>query len=203
MITEGAGATWMLRFPVAVKDAGDHALWFILLPAAVWGLFEWRVRSENKSLMRMAALGTTAVCLMAVVKLMAGSLAIPFCLGVPAVGRMARPWAVQQVTTAQASVRAMEQAQAKNDWAAMQEHTSATSNALTRLSSGPAISALVKDNVSATVDELRAQVSGARLALADAQRAIREKDERLLAAALKRFHDSYNPVEEAARTQQK
>src|SRR5437016_14567979 len=94
---------------------------FRILAGAAWGLFEWRVRSENKPLMRLSALGTAAVALMLVAVLTAGALVISFCLGVPATGRLARPFALEQIAHVNTSVSALEKALAKQDWAAMQD----------------------------------------------------------------------------------
>ena len=71
------------------------SLFLIAIPAIAWGLFEWRVASDNKPFIRLSALGTVAVALMTVVILMSGSLVVLFCLGVPAIGRMTRPWTVR------------------------------------------------------------------------------------------------------------
>ena len=65
--------------------------------------------------------GTVAVALMVVAMLMAGSMVICFCLGVPAVGRMVRPYAVDQIGKVDASVVGIEQALTKKDWDAMKE----------------------------------------------------------------------------------
>src|SRR5207253_1018637 len=43
--------------------AADHATGLLLLAAGAWGLFEWRVRGENKALMRLSALGTAGLAL--------------------------------------------------------------------------------------------------------------------------------------------
>jgi hypothetical protein len=80
---------------------------------AAWGLFEWRVKSENKPFIRQSLLGTVAVALMVVVILMAGSLTISFILAVPN-NRMARPWAVEQVTAIDTAINGLEAALEKN-----------------------------------------------------------------------------------------
>jgi hypothetical protein len=197
---EEQGVLWMVNFLHNLSYFGGHyTTWLVLGVIAAIVLFEWRVQSENKSFMRLSALGTAAAGLMVVIVLMAGSLVIPFVLAMPAMGKMARPWAVEQTATVDASIRALEQAQAKKDWPAMQEQASQAANALTRLSAGPAVTSLVKGNEPKRVAELREQVWAARDALTPVQQAIREQDAGRLDAALKEFRKAYGPVREAAR----
>ena len=122
--------------------------------------------------MRLSALGTAAVGLMVVVVLTAGSLVISFTLAMPAMGRMARPFALEQVAAIDTSVGALEQALAKEDWEAMQEHADQASSALHRLAHGPAITSLTSWNEPPTVEELRAQVRAAHEQLRAAQQAM-------------------------------
>src|SRR5262249_48078687 len=108
-IDEEQGVSWMHRFLTGLMAVVDHlSILYLLIPMAVWGLFEWRVKSENKPFIRLAVLGTVAVGLMVVVMLTAGSQIVSFYLGVPAVGRMTRPFAVEQVSTIDTSVSALE-----------------------------------------------------------------------------------------------
>jgi hypothetical protein len=72
---EDAGVGWMPSFLVDLKNAGQYTFWGILIIVLVWGLFEWRVRSENKSFMRLSGLGTGAVALTILGILTAGCLA--------------------------------------------------------------------------------------------------------------------------------
>jgi hypothetical protein len=178
---------------------GHYTTQLLLLAAAAWGLFEWRVKSENKPFMRLAALGTVAVGLMVAVALTAGSLVVTFTMAMPAYGRMTRPWAVEQVTTVVASVSGMEQALAKKDWAAMQEPAEQISNAITRLSVGPAVTSLTRGNESALVDELRRQLQEASDSFREARQAIRDKDAERLKKAMARFHDLFGPIAQAAK----
>ena len=52
--------SWLFSFLDGVAWAWNDAIWWVLGLAAGWGLFEWRVRSENKPFMRLSALGTAA-----------------------------------------------------------------------------------------------------------------------------------------------
>jgi hypothetical protein len=193
---EDSGASWMPALLKSVKVVGgEYTIWWILVPAVAWGLFEWRVRSENKPFMRLSALGTAAVGLMVVVVLTAGSLVLSFMLAVPAMGRMARPWAVEQVATIDTSISGLDQALAKKDWAAMQEQAEQASNALKGLSVGLAATSLAAPRYQTqTVEELRSDVTAANESLREAHQAIREKDANRLEAAMKKFHEAYRPV---------
>jgi hypothetical protein len=77
------GVSWMPWFLATLKAvAGGYTTWLLLGAAVTWGLFEWRVQSENKPLIRLSALGTAAAALTLVVVLTAGALVVSFCLGV-------------------------------------------------------------------------------------------------------------------------
>jgi CHASE2 domain-containing sensor protein len=55
----------MASFLETSKRVTDHyTTWLLLLAAVLGGLFEWRVRSENKSFIRLSAWGTVAVGLL-------------------------------------------------------------------------------------------------------------------------------------------
>jgi len=79
-IVDGSNVSWMPAFLNRLRGiTGPYTTFMVLGAVAAWGLFEWRVRSENKSFMRLSALGTVVVGLMMVVWLTAGSLVISFC----------------------------------------------------------------------------------------------------------------------------
>jgi hypothetical protein len=81
----------MLGFLSSLSSFTDsYTTLLVVLAAVAWGVFEWRVRGENKPLIRISALGTVAVALMVIVWLTAASLLIPFCLGVPAKAKLTR-----------------------------------------------------------------------------------------------------------------
>jgi hypothetical protein len=204
-IIDDQGVSWMLGFLNRLSYVGGHYTTFLLLGAAVaCGLFEWRVRSENKPFIRLSALGTVAVGLMVVVILTAGGMVILFQLGVPATGRLVRPFTLQQIATIDTSVGALEQALEKKDWEAMQEQAKQAQHALRLLANaGPAIPALAARSEPAAVAELRAQVKAADESLLEAQQAIRDKDAVRVGAALKEFHKSFGPVRDAAKKLEK
>ena len=79
---ERADACLMALVRIANHLVNYWFLWVFLL-AVVWGLFEWRVRSENKSLMRLSGLGLAALMATIGVGLMAVSLIVPYVVAVP------------------------------------------------------------------------------------------------------------------------
>jgi hypothetical protein len=83
---------WLYSFLDRVSWMINHATWLVLGLVALWGLFEWRVRSDNKTFMRLSALGTVAVALTILVFHMMAALVFPFMLGLPG-SKIARPWA--------------------------------------------------------------------------------------------------------------
>jgi hypothetical protein len=172
-----------------------------------WGLFEWRVRSENKPLIRLSALGTTAAALIVVVALTAGALIVSFCLGMPETGRLARPFALDQVSRIDASIRALSEAKAKKDWDGMQDQAERASRAMGALTAtASAVPALAKRTEASTVareqgaiDEMRENVKAASEDLAAAQHAIRARDVARLEIAIESFRKSYAAVNAAAK----
>jgi hypothetical protein len=132
--------------------------------------------------------------------LTAGSLVIPTVLAIPAMGKMARPWAEQQVAAVDASVSRIEQALATKDWDKAQKHAKLATSAMTRLSAGPAVTSLTAGNEPQSVDEMRGQLTAARDRFGEAQQAIASKDASRLEAALKQFREAYAPLQAAARS---
>ncbi|HEY7159099.1 MAG TPA: permease prefix domain 1-containing protein [Gemmataceae bacterium] len=199
-ILEGQGVTWMASFLSDLSYVGDrYTTWLVLLAIVVVGLFEWRVRSENKSFIRLSTWGTVAVALMVVGILTAGSLVIPYQLAAPASGRIARPYAEQQIASLDTSMAALEEALAKKDWKLIQEDASQASQAVGKLiAAAPAIGSLTPHHGSPTMEELRTRLRSAADCLSEAQQAAHEKDAEGVQAALRKFREWYEPVGKAA-----
>ncbi len=191
------GVAWMPGFLYGLVEIGEHATWIVLAALVLWGLFEWRVRSENKSFMRLSAMGTAAAGLMFVVMLTAASMIIPFMLGLPAVGRIARPFATEQLAMIDTSVSALEQSAQKQDWAAVEGYANRASNAITKL--GIVADSLTIRHLPPTVADVRAHLNSAKESLQEIQQASREKDAERLQSAVKKFRERYAPVAEAAK----
>jgi hypothetical protein len=197
---EQQGLMWISEFPNRLSEfTGHYTTWLLLAAIVAWALFEWRVKSENKQFMRLSALGTAAVAVMVVIVFMAGSLAISFEMGVPAVGRMVRPFALDQIAKVDASVGALEQALAAKDWKSAAQAADQASSALNNLADGPALQSLTKWDESPTGDELRAHWKAASEAFREVRPAIAEKEPGRLETALQRFRLAYEPVREAAK----
>ena len=195
------GGSWMLKFLERLQTVEQNYGWSILLAAAaVIGIFEWRFKGENKSLMRFSALGTSALGLFLVVMVMTVSLVVTFCLATPELGPMVRPWAVEQVASIDAAIDGIEQARVKKDWDTMQDQAEQASSATERLARGPAIHSLVGWSASPpTLRKLRDDVHATTENLRDVQKAIREKDEIRLSTSLRELRNSYEPVRDVSK----
>ena len=195
---------WMPAFLNRLQDvAGGYTTLMVLGAAVLWGLFEWRVKSENKSLMRLSALGTVAAILMVVIILAAGSMAVSFTLAMPAMGQLSRPYALERVSAIDTSTSAVEAALAENDWQKMREQAEQATYALRKLSQGPVPSALARSSEPKSLDELRAHIQAAREDFAQANQSIADKNAEQLKAALDKFRKSFEPVRQAAREAKK
>jgi hypothetical protein len=198
------GVAWMLSWLAGFSRFAEHATWWVLLAAVVWGLFEWRVRSENKTFMRLSALGTAAVGLVAIVWLMGATLLVSFCLAAPANGRMARQFAVDQVGKIEESVAALEATVQKGEWKPIEQHLAELSRATDLLTKeAAALPALMHPNTEENRQALEATLRRAREALDEAGRAVRRKDQEQIASALKRFRTAIEPLTAAAEKPQR
>ncbi len=199
-ILEKTSVSWMPGFLNRLSYiGGQYTTQMLLAAAAAWGLLEWRVKSENKPFIRLAVLGTAAVALMVVIVFMAGSMVITFCVGVPAVGQMARPFAEQQIATIDSSLEGLDQALAKKDWEGVNDKTDRAAGAMNRLLTGPALVSLTRWNERPTLEDLRAHANSARESLAEAREAVQRKDAEGVKVALRKFHEEYEPLHQAAK----
>jgi len=198
-ILDEDGPAWMVNFlNRQYYFFGHHTTWLLLLVIAAVALFEWRVKSENKPWIRLSAFGTAAVGLMLIAVLMAGCMIISFCLGAPALGRMARPFALEQIAVIDTSMIGFEEALAKKDWRTMQDQVGQAAEAMQRLTHGPALTSLTTANDLPTLNQLRAHVKGAQDSLRDARQAIGAQDNPGVDAEMAKFRKAFAPVREAA-----
>jgi hypothetical protein len=196
---------WVVSFLRGVSNLGRYTVLILLLVVVGWGLFEWRVKSENKPFMRLSALGTAAVGLLIVAVLVAGCLIIPYQLSAPASGKVARLYAQEQIAKVDASVGAVEQALTKKDWEALRENANRAAQVMDRLTSAPpAVGALTPFYGEVNqANELQAQLRSAHEYLLEAEQAGKEKDAERLKTVLKKFHDVYEPIAKAAAKPQR
>jgi hypothetical protein len=174
----------------ALQWIGEYFLLFVLGAAVLWGLFEWRVRSENKAFMRLAALGTAALVGAVTVFFAASALIIPFEVGIPKI-RQAPSSVIENIDDVALAIRALEKARANKDWEAMQEQSNLAAQAMIQLDSWP--------GRSPTAEQLRSQLRSATSVLVDLQTAVKEKDEVKLNAALNKFHQEFDVIRDATK----
>src|SRR5262249_9409642 len=91
------------------------------------------------------------------------------------------------------------QAQAKTNWAAMQEPANQLANALSRLTAGPALYSLTRGNDAGTLNELRSQVNTAQESARAAQHAIKDQDAARLQGEMAKFRKCLEAVREATK----
>lgn len=195
-----AEMAWVPEFLDGVKKStGQYGAFWLLAAAAAWGLFEWCVRSEHKAFIRLSALGTAALALLVVVVLTAGILVVSFCLGMPAMGPIARPFALEQVATLDTSMSVLDQALAEKDWKAMEEQAEKAAGALNRLSVGPALTSVTIWNEKPGVNKLRAHVQAAQENLRNARQAVTAKDAERVATEMAKLRKNWEPVREAVK----
>ena len=179
---------------------GHYTTWLLLLCLAAVSLFEWRVKSENKPWMRLSALGMAAMGLMVLAVLVAASLVVPHMMGVPAMGKMARPWTVQQVAVVDTHLHGMELAMKRpQGWDEMRAEAHAASSAMTLLANGPALTSLAGGNGQQTLGELRSHLNAAQDSLRAAQEALEAKDLGRAQAELAQTRKAFAPLSEAAK----
>jgi hypothetical protein len=192
---------WMYSYLQGVSYAFEElATWVVLGALAVWGLFEWRVRGENKGAMRQAAFGAVAFALTAASVVAGGSMVIPLILGLPG-SKIARPWAVDAATRVDAAMAALEKAIPAGDWEANQGHVGRAADALGRLEKGPGLTALAKRGEPPTGADLWISLRAAEKRLAAVEAAVRDKDASRLATEVKAFREAFAPVARAARAE--
>ena len=109
--------------------------WLLLLTAVLWGLFESARTQREQAVHAVGGLGTAAIGLMVVVVLTAGSLELPFMVGLPPIVRQQHQLKRGDGSTALTSRLALEQALAKGDWEEMLKQHDRVAEALAELES--------------------------------------------------------------------
>ncbi len=195
-----AGVSWMLSWLASFGRFAEQATWWVLLAVVAWGLFEWRVRNENKTFMRLSALGTVAVGLVVVVWFMGATLLVSFCLAAPASGRLAGEFAVTQIDAVNSAVDGVDDAVAQNDWPVIATDVQQALGAIDALlNEAAAIPALRSRDRDMDVDEFRTALTDARAALNDARQVVSIKDASRLKMAMNNFRKAYDPVRAAVK----
>jgi hypothetical protein len=181
----------------------NSTTWLILGVVIAWGLFEWRVKSENKTFMRLSALGTAALGLLTIFVVISSILVVTLLIGLQeAYARAPEPIVINQISSIDKSASALEQALERKDWQGFQKHLSQASSALRNLNlTGAAAPALASLHDQPKTDALRAHLKAAEKALQEAQGVYYnyDKDAGKLEAAIKKFQAEYEPVREAVK----
>jgi hypothetical protein len=191
------GVGWMTSFLSRVSDiSGHYTTWLLLLAACVCGIFEWRVRGENKTLIRLSAWGSAAIFLLIVGILIGATMIIPYELTAPAFGHLLR----HQVKVVDNSLSALDEAVARKDWEGIREQASVAATGLNFLmEAGPAVRSAFPQLDQSRLQELRAQLKAASASLAEIQRAGRDpKDASRASSEMHKVRELIQPLRQAA-----
>jgi hypothetical protein len=180
---------------------GWHGLveyWFLwaIPAAALWVVFEWRVHSENKSLMRLSAMGMLALGLTLWSAVAVSAIIVAFVVATPQVyARWPEPIVHEKLADADRSFAELERALAKGDWPASRDQANALNRALNTLSDlGGAAPVLVALDQQAKIDEARDKLRAAKQSLHDARNALLQEDAARATASLAKFQEAYRQV---------
>jgi hypothetical protein len=195
---DDATIQWLYSFLDRVGSVLDYVPQILLGALVLWGLFEWRVRSENKTLMRLSALGSGSLALMVVVSLMMAALVLPFMLGIPG-NRVAQPWALETASSIERSVSALEQAAAKKDWVALKAQAQEVARGVNRLSAGPYGASLNPAHDHAIGSNLYYGLKATKEAIAEIEQTIEKQDVMRLESGIEKFKKAYEPLKDAAK----
>jgi hypothetical protein len=184
-----------------LEVVADHGVAILLGLAALWAFFEWRVRGENKPLVRLAGMGTIALLLIAAVAMSAAVAMVPLAMVAPNMGaRLPERVVSERMASLDASIGALQQAMAQKDWEAIQHVSRARQAADAMAHLGGAAPAIVAASQQPRVDALRAQFQEASQSLHDARAAAWDRDDARLQKALKEFQATYAGLRAAATT---
>jgi hypothetical protein len=193
----GPSLHWMYTFLERIRNVWDQAIWWLPLAIAGWGVFEWRVRSENKPFMRLAGLGTAAVSLSVIMALTGLVMPLMFMVGLPQTFKLPQRVAAARLHEIDSVIVAMEESRAKKDWAGVEQNATRARSLIESLSYvAPAI--MIPPSESRQ-DELRTQITLADANLGEAIAAGAARDAERLESAIQRFQRAYGSIRAAAR----
>lgn len=191
---DSAVLAWLEASLRGLQWVANNAIWFGLIPVGLWGLFEWRVRSENKSFMRLSAMGTVSLGLMVGVIFITGGLVLPFMVGIQAPATGSVTLAIEQMTNIDTAIRAIEQAREKKDWKKIQNQASSASVAINRLTTVAGVIPYLPKGERLSEADVRTQLAVAQECLHDAQQAAEKMDAERLEVAMRKFHTAYKQI---------
>jgi len=192
--------TWMFDFVWGWATFLDRWLWWaILLLLALWVLFEWRVKSENKTFMRLSVLTSIALGLAVVVTIMSASLVLPFVVSMPALGQMTPSSMINQLESIDASLTEAQQAAKKNDDLAVVWQLNRVSNALSALSNRPAFSTWLQIGDQQTADALTKSIEKTKAQIDAANIVISNGDTKELVKSIESVQQAFEPLRAAVK----
>jgi len=179
----------------------SNGLVITILIVALWSAFEWRVRGENKSWIRLSVMGTIAVILMGAVVITAAAMTIPMAIAAPMFEEQAPERIVRaQTLRLEESISAVDRDVSARNSDALSYDLSEAEKAMDRLAHlGGAAPAIVSAPQQGKVDALRTDLRSAHQALRDAWQAALVSDPIRLNDAMRRFHEAYGPVRAATQ----
>jgi hypothetical protein len=185
-----------------VEWVSAHGVLLLAVLAIAWALFEWRVRGENKSFIRLALMATAGVVLMGACVMSAAVASIPTVMAVPAlIGRPPDRAVADLTARLDASVAALNRAAANQDWPAIEEHAAAAArfmNSLNALSAAPFVLASATSGEPSRAVEFRNSLREARQCIDDARAAAFTHDAARLESGIRKFEAAYQPIRAAA-----
>jgi hypothetical protein len=182
--------------PLAIFD--HYGVWIVVAILIAWALFEWRLRSENKSRIRLSLLATASLALMVEVALLASVMILCYVMFVPAVQHEAPEKRVTaQFQEIDQSLRAFEAAATAPtpDWDKAQQLAGVATNAIGTLSRrGSTFPALLAVREPAKAQELRMQLTTVNQTLSEARDAITRNDAENLRTATRKLRANYDQL---------
>jgi hypothetical protein len=192
--------TWMYDFLYGTADVFDKWFgWAVLGFLALWGLFEWRVKSENKPFMRLSVLNSVALGLLVVVVIMSVSMVLPFLLSMPALGKMTKPWVVQQLTSIDNNLIMAKMTAIKADRPELETHLKKISTTLKAMSEGPFFTTWMQWGDQATVETLEKSLADTQTQTRKALEGLWNKDNSILVPLVREVEKAFVPLREAAK----
>ena len=191
---------WMYGFLYGTADVFDKWFgWAVLSFLALWGLFEWRVKSENKSFMRLSVLNTLALGLLVVVVIMSVSMVLPFLLSTPALGKITPPSMINQLERIDSYITEAQQAAAKNDDSAVAMQLSRITHSLSDLSNKPAFSTWLHWSDQPTADVLTKSIEKTKAQVDAVNLVISNGDAKELVKSIEAVQQAFEPLRAAVK----
>lgn len=191
---------WLANWVRGLGWLAEHVTWMVLVATGLWLIFEWRVRSENKTLMRLSALGSVGLVLSIVSLFIAGAISLPFFVGLPALGKLAAPFALEQISSLDTAMAELEKARAANDWESMPEQIARMQSALAQLEVAvSAIPSLTQPAERISVADARARIQSSMENLELLRQAVREKDSARFTQVQTKLKLLLHPISDAHR----